>query len=516
MPILPASKEVTRRIPADQRRGTGDPIGAAWLPGRIAARARRSAGLRASPTANPVGAKTPGGSCAKCRSRDPEPLARVAARLATSSCRGRPESPAKAGRPRRGDRPARVHDPDRRRGRRRRRPGRHRAAAGTGGSTLKSGAGGGTVVALQRALGVPADGAFGPVTRRAVRRFQRAHGLTVDGIAGPATLGALGIAASAPTKTSAREPAAAPRPRSRGSPAASPAATRPRSRGAASTAASTSSPAPPGASSAARAIPPGRRSRSRTRWRRSCSPSAARPPGRSAATPAPAERFRLVPRPQDAGGQAGGDRVRRQVLGDHGARADHGVVADRHAAQDAGAVADPAVVADVDVALVDALHPDRALDLDDAVVEVDQHHAVGDDALAADRDVLEGGDRALLAHHGLRPDLDLALVGADLRAVADPAPAAELDVRALADLERDAGADEAQPVGLEAPAPAQLQPRPAHDQPEVPEGQHPVGAHEAQQRERAAAQRGGLAANLRSPDPFGDGVHHRLIVLALA
>jgi peptidoglycan hydrolase-like protein with peptidoglycan-binding domain len=68
-------------------------------------------------------------------------------------------------------------------------------AGGTGGSTLKSGAGGGTVVALQRALGVPADGVFGPMTRRAVRRFQRSHGLTVDGIAGPATLGALGIAA---------------------------------------------------------------------------------------------------------------------------------------------------------------------------------------------------------------------------------------------------------------------------------------------------------------------------------
>ena len=68
---------------------------------------------------------------------------------------------------------------------------------------------------------------------------------------------------------------------------------------------------------------------------------------------------------------------------------------------------------------------DRALDLDDAVVEVDQHHAVGDDALAPDRDVLEGGDRALLAEHGLRADLDLALVDADLRAVADPRPAAE-------------------------------------------------------------------------------------------
>ncbi len=74
-------------------------------------------------------------------------------------------------------------------------------AAGTGGATLRSGAGGSTVAALQRALGVPADGAFGPVTRRAVRRFQRAHGLTVDGIAGPVTLRALGISAAAPVAT---------------------------------------------------------------------------------------------------------------------------------------------------------------------------------------------------------------------------------------------------------------------------------------------------------------------------
>ena len=50
-----------------------------------------------------------------------------------------------------------------------------------------------TVVAVQRALGITADGIYGPQTRRAVRRFQRAHGLAVDGIIGPQTLAALGI-----------------------------------------------------------------------------------------------------------------------------------------------------------------------------------------------------------------------------------------------------------------------------------------------------------------------------------
>src|SRR5699024_7584139 len=106
------------------------------------------------------------------------------------------------------------------------------------------------------------------------------------------------------------------------------------------------------------------------------------------------------------------------VLGDHGVGADHAVVTHGDAAQDARAVADPVVGADPHVTLVDALRADRALDLHDTVVEVDQHHAVGDHALAADRHVLEGGDRALLAEHGLGPDLAHALVDADLGAVA--------------------------------------------------------------------------------------------------
>jgi peptidoglycan hydrolase-like protein with peptidoglycan-binding domain len=46
---------------------------------------------------------------------------------------------------------------------------------------------------LQRALGVPADGVYGPRTATAVRTFQRNHGLAVDGVAGPATMGALGL-----------------------------------------------------------------------------------------------------------------------------------------------------------------------------------------------------------------------------------------------------------------------------------------------------------------------------------
>jgi peptidoglycan hydrolase-like protein with peptidoglycan-binding domain len=51
-----------------------------------------------------------------------------------------------------------------------------------------------SVRALQKKLGVKADGVYGPRTRAAVKRFQRANGLDVDGIAGPQTLAALGLA----------------------------------------------------------------------------------------------------------------------------------------------------------------------------------------------------------------------------------------------------------------------------------------------------------------------------------
>ena len=45
---------------------------------------------------------------------------------------------------------------------------------------------------LQRRIGVPADGVFGPGTEAALKRWQAAHGLVPDGVAGPQTRGEAG------------------------------------------------------------------------------------------------------------------------------------------------------------------------------------------------------------------------------------------------------------------------------------------------------------------------------------
>jgi len=56
---------------------------------------------------------------------------------------------------------------------------------------LRKGAKGEGVKMMQEALGIGADGDFGPGTERALKEWQAANGLVADGIAGPATLGKL-------------------------------------------------------------------------------------------------------------------------------------------------------------------------------------------------------------------------------------------------------------------------------------------------------------------------------------
>ena len=68
--------------------------------------------------------------------------------------------------------------------------GRRRGRAG---GTHHRSHGGGGVRALQRKVGVPADGVFGPGTEAAVKRWQARHGLVADGVVGPQTRSRMGL-----------------------------------------------------------------------------------------------------------------------------------------------------------------------------------------------------------------------------------------------------------------------------------------------------------------------------------
>jgi peptidoglycan hydrolase-like protein with peptidoglycan-binding domain len=76
------------------------------------------------------------------------------------------------------------------------------AFAGAQTTLIKKGAEGNGVAAVQQALGVEADGVYGPVTKAAVTKYQKKQGLTVDGVVGPETLGSLGISGAKVTNAS--------------------------------------------------------------------------------------------------------------------------------------------------------------------------------------------------------------------------------------------------------------------------------------------------------------------------
>ena len=63
--------------------------------------------------------------------------------------------------------------------------------------TLKPGSRGVNVKRLQRKLRVTTSGYYGPLTKKAVKRFQKRAGLQADGIAGPSTLAKLGVRVTA-------------------------------------------------------------------------------------------------------------------------------------------------------------------------------------------------------------------------------------------------------------------------------------------------------------------------------
>jgi len=90
-------------------------------------------------------------------------------------------------------------------------------------------------------------------------------------------------------------------------------------------------------------------------------------------------------------------RAGRRLAGDDGAREDARPLADGGAVQDRCGVAEHGACAYANRACHEALEPDRALDVADVVVEVDEHDIVAEDGAGADLDRFMGCEHASIA-----------------------------------------------------------------------------------------------------------------------
>lgn len=76
------------------------------------------------------------------------------------------------------------------------------SGGGSGNGAAQSQTSSSSIQAVQKKLGVAADGVVGPDTRKALRGYQRTAGIGVDGVIGPETLGAMGLKAAQATDRS--------------------------------------------------------------------------------------------------------------------------------------------------------------------------------------------------------------------------------------------------------------------------------------------------------------------------
>src|SRR5579884_430862 len=130
----------------------------------------------------------------------------------------------------------------------------------------------------------------------------------------------------------------------------------------------------------------------------------------------------------DPGRNADRNRLRRNIFGDDGARADHGAPPNTHAVQHRHVRAQPNVVLDLDALAGQALLVDRHVQTVEVMVGRDNHAGGGDQHVVADLQAAVPVEYAVGIDAGPASDADIASVGMDQGAPQHIALLAKRDV----------------------------------------------------------------------------------------